>query len=151
MMQFVTENVTSCHLSFSCWHLVARLLQEKSDIFGKMSHILQEKSDIFEKMSHILQEMSDIFGKMSHILQEMSHILTKTSHISENMSDISSEISIEKVGYSQISSCMAILLWELYPTKSDFTVSQTLILCENLVFFPPNYCDFHQKAILLHR
>ena len=130
MMQLVAENITSCHLSFSCWHLVARLLQEKSDIFGKMSHILQE--------------MSDIFGKMSHIL-------TKTSHISENMSDISSEISIEKVGYSQISSCMAILLWALYPTKSDFTVSQTLILCENLVFFPPNYCDFHQKAILLHR
>ena len=130
MMQFVTENITSCHLSFSCWHLVARLLQEMSHILQEMSHILQEKSDIFEKMSHIL---------------------TKKSHVSENMSDISSEISIEKVGYSQISSCIAILLWEMYPTKSDFTVSQTLILCENLVFFPPIYCDFHQKAILLHR
>ena len=123
MMQFVTENVTSCHLSFFCWHLVARLLQEMSDIFGKMSHILQE-------MSHILQEKSDIFEKMSHIL-------TKKSHVSENMSDISSKLSIEKVGYSQISSCIAILLWELYPTKSDFTVSQTLILCENIVFFSP--------------
>ena len=137
MMQFVTENVTSCHLSFSCWHLVARLLQEKSDIF--------------EKMSHILQGMSDIFEKMSHILQEKSHILTKKSHVSENTSDISSETSIEQGRYSQISSCIAILLWEMYPTKSDFTVSQTLILCENIVFFLPNYCDFHQKAILLHR
>lgn len=29
--------------------------------------------------------------------------------------------------------------------------SQTLILCENTDFFPPNYCDFRQKAILLHR
>ena len=89
MMQLVAKNITSCHLSFSCWHLVARLLQEMSDIFEKMSHILQEKSDIFGKMSHVL---------------------TKKSHVSENMPDISSETSIEKVGYSQINYCMAILL-----------------------------------------
>lgn len=48
----------------------------------------------------------------------------------------------------QINTGIAILLWELYPTKSDFAVYQTLILCENTDFFRPIVVTSAKKQYL---